>query len=228
MEISQASIDLMIAWEVGGGDRDLARSQYDDRYTHPHWPGNAGSGLTIGIGYDLKYARSWFESDWKSRLEAIGDPKDTYARLLAHVGRGGSLEAVRQTRQISIPWADAMAVFKLRRLPDFIEETKRVFPGVESLDAHVWGALTSVIFNCGSGTSGETRALKRKAYEAIRDAVATRSVADVAAGIRALKDFHDKSPKVAGGLKKRREDEAVLVESVLTTEPQTQMNGSEG
>jgi hypothetical protein len=218
VEISQDSIDLIIAWEVGGGDRELARPQYESKYTRPQWPGNNGSGLTIGIGYDLRYAKSWFEGDWKTRLEAITKPADTYKRLASYVGRGGSRAAERATRDIVIPWEDALAVFRIRRLPHFIEETKRMFPGVESMDAHVWGALTSVIYNCGIGTDGDSRVLKKAAYDAIRAAVAARDVAGVAAGIRALKDFHDRSPKVARGLKRRRDAEAALVEGLVEAE----------
>jgi len=218
VEISQESIDLIIAWEVGGGDRELARPQYESTYARPHWPGNNGSGLTIGIGYDLKYAKSWFEGDWKTRLEALRKPTDAYTRLAGYIGRRGSRAAERATRDIVIPWDDAISVFRIRRLPHFVEETKRMFPGIESMDPHVWGALTSVIYNCGIGTEGDSRVLKKAAYDAIRTAVAGRDVASVAAGIRALKDFHDLSPKVARGLKRRRDAEAALVETLLDAE----------
>lgn len=212
MEISQESIDLIIAWEVGGGDRSLARAQYDDTYTRPSWPGNGGSGLTIGIGYDLRHAKSWFEGDWKTRLEALAAPADAYRRLAAYIGKPGSRDAVRKTKDIVIPWADAIAVFRIRRLPHFIAETKRMFPGVDALHPDVWGALTSLIYNCGVGTEGDSRVLKKAAYASIRAAVAAADATAIAAGIREMNAFHARSPKVARGLKRRREDEARLVE----------------
>jgi hypothetical protein len=215
VDISDASIELMIAWEVGGGDFALARSNYEARYTRPHWPGNGGSGLTIGIGYDLRFAKSWFDGDWRLRLERLRGPKDAHARLLAHVGRRGSRAAERSTRDIAIPWEDALTVFRLRRLPHFIEETQRMFPGVESMHPDVHGALTSLVYNCGVGTDGVSRVLKKAAYDAIRGAVTERDVAGVAEGIRAMKAFHERSPKVARGLQRRRDAEAALVSTRL-------------
>lgn len=209
MEISQEAIDLIIAWEVGGGDRDAARPQYDAIYTRPHWPGNEDSGLTIGIGYDLRFAKSWFEGDWKMRLAAL-PVRDAYERLLAYVGKGGSRDAVRATRDISIPWDDAIAVFRLRRLPSFIEDARRAFPGVDALGPHVWGALTSLVYNCGTGT--RNKPLKEKAYNAIRAAVTAKNIQGVADGLRMMKAFHTAAtPKVARGLHRRRDAEAELV-----------------
>jgi hypothetical protein len=211
MEISQAAIDLIIAWEVGGGERERARPQYDAKYTRPHWPGNSASGLTIGIGYDLRFAKSWFEADWKARLDAL-PARDVYRRLLSHVGKAGSNAAERATADIEIPWADAMSVFKVRRLPGFVETTESFFPGVASLNAHVRGALTSLIYNCGTGTKGKPD--KRDAYLAIRRAVTARDVQGIADGIRSMKKHHAHSPKVAKGLGRRRDDEAAFVEKL--------------
>lgn len=215
MEISEDSIDRIIAWEVGGGDRNLARAQYDETYTRPHWPGNGGSGLTIGIGYDLRYAKSWFEGDWKTRLEALAEPKDAYQRLKSHVGKAGSREAVKNTKDIVIPWEDAIAVFRVRRLPHFIEETRRLFPGVDGLHPDVFGALTSFVYNCGIHVSGESRALKAASFDSIRAGVAAADLHAIAAGIRQMNAYHARSPKTAKGLARRREDEARLVERAI-------------
>lgn len=212
MEISQESIELIISWEVAGGDATRSRSEYERKYHRPHWPGNSDSGLTIGIGYDLRFARKWFEGDWKTRLERLPAPKDAYTRLAGHIGRAGSRAAQRATSDISIPWEDAMAVFRIRRLPHYIEETKLAFPGVERLDPDVRGALTSVIYNCGRGTGNPFQRMKRQAYETIRAAVTAGNVSGIAAGIRELKLYHDRDPSVAAGLKRRREAEAQLVE----------------
>ena len=59
-----------------------------------------------------------------------GAGENAYKRLAGYIGRGGSRAAVRATSDISIPWEDAMAVFRIRRLPHFIDETKIAFPGV--------------------------------------------------------------------------------------------------
>lgn len=215
MEISQQSIELIIAWEVAGGDVSRSRSEYERSYHHPHWPGNSASGLTIGIGYDLRFARKWFEGDWKTRLERLRTPRDAYTRLAGHIGRGGSRAAARATSDISIPWEDAVTVFRVRRLPSYIDETKTAFPGVEALQPDVRGALTSLIYNCGRGTGKPYQRLKKQAYEAIRSAVAARDIRGIAAGIRAMKQYHDRDPSVAEGLNRRREAEARMVERSL-------------
>ncbi len=207
MEISQDAIDLIIAWEVGGGDREAARPQYDRIYTRPHWPGNEASGLTIGIGYDLRFARNNFEGDWRARLNALPAP-NAYDRLRAYIGIGGSNAAVNATRDIRIPWDDAIAVYRTRRLPSYIEDARRAFPGVDRMSPHVWGALTSLVYNCGTGT--RNKPLKEAAYAAIRRAAASGSVQGVADGIRMMKAYHTATSTVARGLNRRRDDEAEL------------------
>lgn len=211
MDISRDAIDLIIAWEVGGGDRQAARPQYDRHYTHPHWPGNSASGLTIGIGYDLRFARSWFEGDWKAKLDALQAPSDAFERLRRYVGLRGNTAAVRATRDIAIPWDDAISVFRVRRLPHFADEAAGAFPGLEAMHADVRGALTSLVYNCGTGTQKPSQALKKAAYDHIRSAVAAGDVSGVAEGLRMMKAYHNRSPKVARGLNRRREAEAELV-----------------
>jgi hypothetical protein len=216
MEISQEAIDLIIAWEVGGGDRERARPQYDREYTRPHWPGNVESGLTIGIGYDLRFARNTFEGDWRARLNAL-PARDAYERLRAYIGIGGSAAAVAATRDISIPWDDAMAVYRTRRLPSYIEMARTAFPGVENMSPHVWGALTSLCYTSGTGT--RNKPLKEAAYNAIRTAVAANDVRGVADGLRMMKAFHNfATPGVARGLNRRRDAEAELVMRSWTLE----------
>ena len=216
MEISQQSIELIVAWEVADGDRYLARSSYEERFARPRWLGTAATGLTIGIGYDLRHAKRWFLSDWKSRLEAHPASAGVFERLAQHLGKAGSREAVRRTRDITIPWEDALAVFRIRRLPLFIEEAKRSFPGVNTLGPDVWGALTSLVLHRHVGTDGHNRPKKESIYTAIRDAVAARDVDAVAARIRDLKTFTDELlPTAAVHLERRHEDEARLAEGSL-------------
>lgn len=215
MEINQESIEFIISWEVAGGDPARSRSEYERTYTHPHWPGNSASGLTIGIGYDLRFARKWFEGDWKTRLERLTSPTDAYTRLASYLGRGGSRAAARATHDITIPWEDALAVFRVRRLPHYVDETRTAFPGIDAMSPEVQGALTSLVYNCGRGTGKPYQRLKREAFEAIQAAVARGDAAGVAAGIRAMKRYHDRDPSVAEGLKRRREAEARMIERAL-------------
>jgi hypothetical protein len=217
VEISQAAIDLIIAWEVSGGDTTASRSSYERSYAHPTWPGNAASGLTIGIGYDLRFASATFEDDWKSRLDALSSPNGAYTRLTHHLGIPGSHSAEIETRDILIPWDDAMVVFGVRRLPVYIEETRVGFPGVEKMSPDVRGALSSMVYDCGMGTQRANQVLKAAAYAAIRKAVGDNDAQEVAAGIRMMKAFHDATSTVATGLDRRREAEAKLAERIKET-----------
>jgi hypothetical protein len=212
--ISQESIDLILAWEVGGGSRVFARALYEERYARPRWSGDDGAGLSIGIGYDLRHAKSWFEADFKTRLQALASPSDAYERLAGYVGKRGSREAVRRTRDITIPWEDAVAVFRVRTLPNLIDEAKRLFPGVERMGGHVWGALASAVAHRGVGADGHHHAQKESVFADLRRAVAAGDAKAVAEGIRRLKAFHDERvPKAAKDLERRREEEARLAES---------------
>ncbi|NUP12237.1 MAG: hypothetical protein HOW73_39830 [Polyangiaceae bacterium] len=210
MEISREAVELIIAWEIAGGDYSAARSVYDRRYTHPHWPGNAASGLTIGVGYDLRHQTEHYERDWKSRLSAIQKPKDAYDRLRGYLGKSGTNAAVEKTSDIAIPWADALAVYRIDVLPRFITSTENTFPGVEGMHPHVRGALTSLVYNCGPGTKGDDKILKKQAFDAIRVAVADKNVRGVADGILAMKLYHEPNTRVREGLYRRREAEAAL------------------
>ena len=59
MKISDFGVDLIVHFEVGG------RAYYTKAYSRPIHPGNAASGVTIGIGYDLRFSsRSQIASDW--------------------------------------------------------------------------------------------------------------------------------------------------------------------
>jgi hypothetical protein len=120
---------------------------------------------------------------------------------------------VRKTRGITIRWEDAIAVFKIRRLPFFVDEAKRAFPGVESMGSHVWGALTSLVYHRPVATAAERRARKEDGYTVIKQAVAVRDVRAIAAGIRSLKGSSDERlPKTQIDIERRREAEARLVE----------------
>ena len=207
MDISQDAVELIIAWEVAGGDYPAARRQYEARYHRPSWPGNEASGLTIGIGYDLRHQGAHFEGDWKARLRAL-PARNAYERLAAWINRGGSTAAERNTSDISIPWEDAISVYRVRTLPRYIQMTREAFPGVDTMHPHVFGALTSLIYNCGPGT--KNKPAKQRAYAAIREAVDRQDVPGVAAGIREVKKHHAGHP-LERGLNRRRESEANLV-----------------
>src|ERR1043166_212294 len=132
------------------------------------WPGG-GSGITIGIGYDLGFVTTeQFEEDWGEHLT-----DDQIERLKTVIGlKGGSAQMrAPQFTDITIKREDAEAVFKERTLPLHSQRTEEAFPGVDELPPDAQGALVSLVFNRGPGMDGD----RRREMRAVRDAVANRS-----------------------------------------------------
>jgi GH24 family phage-related lysozyme (muramidase) len=170
------------------------------------WPGG-GSGITIGIGYDLGFVTSeQFEEDWGEHLT-----DDQIERLKTVIGlKGGSAQMrAPQFTDITIKREDAEAVFKERTLPLHSQRTEEAFPGVDELPADAQGALVSLVFNRGPGMDGD----RRKEMRAVRDAVANQDLQEIANQIRAMKRLWE--GKGLDGLLKRRDAEADLVESAI-------------
>ena len=96
-----------------------------------------------------------------------------------------------------------------RSVPHAQRETEAAFPGVDKLPADAQGALVSLIYNRGSKMEGDSR----REMRAIRDAVPKGDLKEIANQIRSMKRLWE--GKGMGGLLKRRDAEADLVESCL-------------
>jgi len=170
------------------------------------WPG-ASSGITIGIGYDLGFSTAeQFEEDWSPFLGG-----DEIERLKTAIGISGddAKQIASQFSDIRINRADAEEVFKTRTLPLYGARTEAAFPGVDQLPAAAQGALVSLVFNRGAGMNGDSR----REMRAVRDAVAEGNLQEIADQIRSMKRLWE--GKNLGGLLKRRDAEADLVESAI-------------
>lgn len=171
------------------------------------WPGES-SGITIGIGYDLGFASpDQFEEDWSPYLTS-----NEIDRLKTAIGVSGEAASQRasQFSDIKIKRDDAVEVFKNRTLPRYSQQTEDAFPGVDQLPADAQGALVSLVFNRGAGMEGD----RRREMRAVRDAVARGDLQEIADQLRAMKRLWE--GKGMGGLLKRRDAEADLVESAIT------------
>jgi GH24 family phage-related lysozyme (muramidase) len=170
------------------------------------WPGG-GSGITIGIGYDLGFVTTeQLEEDWGEHLT-----DDQIERLKTVIGlKGGSAQMrAPQFTDITIKREDAEEVFKERTLPLHSQRTEEAFPGVDELPPDAQGALVSLVFNRGPGMDGD----RRREMRAVRDAVANQDLQEIADQIRAMKRLWE--GKGLDGLLKRRDAEADLVESAI-------------
>ena len=195
--ISKASFDLIVEYEVGGGE-----GYYNKFLSRPTWPQGA-SGVTIGIGYDLGYNTSeQFKKDWGDKLDS-----SSYERLSKTLGKTGGNAAplVSSLRDISVPWASALIVFQQNTLPRFISQTLQAFPNSDKLDPDAFGALVSIVFNRGPSVTGDSR----REMMNIKTLVPSKDYKAIAQEVKNMKRLWVN--KGLDGLLKRRDDEAKLI-----------------
>ena len=93
-DLSTSDVTFVVREEVGG------RDYYEKVTAFPHCPGEE-SGITIGVGYDLRFqGPGSFEADWGGELT----PEDM-EKLKPYLGVQGSEDAVAGLRSIKIPFA---------------------------------------------------------------------------------------------------------------------------
>lgn len=144
--IATKAVTFIVRAEVG------SRSYYDARASRPTFPGGQ-SGITIGVGYDLRFqSAAGFRSDWSSVLT-----RSQFDALLPFVGRQGSDELARLLGEIVIPWRDAWLVFIKHILPTYVTRTRSAFPGFDSLNRLCRGVLVSLVYNRGTAMEGDSR-----------------------------------------------------------------------
>lgn len=185
------AVVFIVSEEVGG------RKYYDRHVAMPHFPGEA-SGVTIGVGYDLRFQEPTdFEADWADTLT----PAQMTA-LRPHLGKKGSKAACDALGDLRIPFPAAWRVFVKRALPRAIEQTERCFGSLDALPPLCRGVLVSLVYNRGSDLSGDSRremlAIKQHLAAGRRDAVAGE--------IESMKRLWPASE----GLRQRRDREAEM------------------
>ncbi|VBB42613.1 conserved hypothetical protein [uncultured Desulfatiglans sp.] len=195
-----------IALEETGG---LA---YYDLYTRwPHYPGEQ-SGITIGVGYDLKWnTEADFIASWGSHLSDA-----VLAELARDIGRRGTKTRARELRHlgVEIPFKYAWSVFIEKTLPRFYADCEGIYPSLERLPALCRSVLVSLVFNRGTDLRGarrremkEIQTILARADEAVADIQQVQSIlGEVEDQIVSMKRLWDPS----SGLIKRRQAEANL------------------
>jgi GH24 family phage-related lysozyme (muramidase) len=198
--LSPAAEQLILDYEVGGGEK-----YYNKFLKHPTWPG-AQSGVTICVGEDLGYMSKGEFSQYFGGINF-----QDRLRLERCIGIKGSKAkpAADNVRDIVIPWATAIDIFRTKRILAEVAKTQRAFPGCDDLPDDAFGALVSLIYNRGAGMDGERRSEMRN----IRLHVRTGSLAGIAQELRRMKRLW--VGQGLDGLLKRREAEAQLVESCI-------------
>ena len=176
---------------------------YRRKYQRPCLPPSP-SGITIGIGYDCRFAtRAQLEADWQGVLSP-----QAVAALEPALGIPGTRELCERCATVSIALGDAMRVFATRSLPKYFAEARRIYPAVgdQTLNAAQRTALVSLVYNRGADLEGDRRREMRTIQQLLRDG----RLAEVPAQFESMTRLWR---NVAEGLVKRRRAEARLWES---------------
>lgn len=195
-----------IALEETGG-----LGYYDQFSRWPHFPGEQ-SGITIGVGYDLKWnSEADFIATWGPHL-----PDAVMVELARDIGRRGTKTRARELRQlgVEIPFKYAWSVFVEKTLPRFYADSEAIYPSLERLTGLCRSVLVSIVFNRGNDLRGgrrremrEIQTILARADEAGLDHERVKSIlAEVEDQIVSMKRLWDP----ASGLIKRRQAEANL------------------
>lgn len=179
-----------------------SRAYYDSTECRPSYPGGA-SGITIGVGYDLRFEPS-FDDDWGGLL-----PAATMVALRACAGKQGDNATVAQLSGLTVPWGPAWTVYVHKSLPVYAQQTRDAFPGFDDLDPLCRGALVSLVYNRGTGMDDDPPGSgNRQEMRDIRAALAAGNPAAVPDALRAMKRLWPNTR----GLRDRRDQEAALFE----------------
>ena len=184
---------------------EISSEAYYNRYLkHPAWPGG-GSGVTIGIGYDLGYvSAAQMRRDWGGKIADADIKKlEGVCRLKGEDARAKvSLVSIKS---VTVSLESARQVFYSSSLPAYAAKCLKAYPGVEKLPADAQAALLSLVFNRGTRKSGS----KRREMKAIEQLVATADLDGIAQQILSMKRLWE--GRGLDGLLRRREREATLV-----------------
>jgi peptidoglycan hydrolase-like protein with peptidoglycan-binding domain len=177
----------------------------------PHYPGVA-SGVTIGVGYDLRFNTE------ENLRELWGDhlSQGVLDELSNDIGKRGTKKRIDELKRIGIeiPFKAAWPVFTEKTLPRFFYSTESIYPSLTRLPELCRSVLVSIVFNRGTSFSGSTR----REMRVIRDILAEADdiglhkrkrkmiLADVEEQIVSMKRLWN----ISSGLIKRRQAEANL------------------
>lgn len=193
--LTAAGVTFIARAEVSGP------REYRRRFKNPVWP-SAGSGITVGIGYDLQFVDAQrLRADWGDSV-----PTTVIDRLAAVVGQTGSNDLLAAVRDIEIPLPIAMSVFLNRTLPQYVEQTRAIYPQLDVVSAPRRTALVSLVYNRGSRLTDRDPVLQeRLEMRAIRILLQDGELGAVASEFDSMARLW-----TLPGLIQRRHDEARL------------------
>ena len=177
---------------------------YRRTYCRPTWPGGE-SGVTIGIGYDLRFVdEARLRADWAGALS------DADVALLRPVLKlQGSAALAAHCHDVDLPLAAAVSAFIARGLPRALTDARSIYPQIDALSPARRTALASLVYNRGTRlTDNDPAREERREMRAIQALLAANQPDAVAEPFDAMARLWD--PQAQGGLVARRHREATL------------------
>lgn len=174
-------------------------ARYRRRFRNPVWP-TTDSGITIGIGYDLRFATTdALRADWGGHL-----PDAAIERLSGAVGTRGSADLLAVVSDVDVPLPAAVTVFLRRMLPEHIGRTRAAYPELDTLPPARRTALVSLVFNRGGSLVGD----RRREMKRIAELLLADQTDPVAEQFESMTRIWD--PVKERGVIERRRREAIL------------------
>lgn len=195
MALTQGGVDLIVRWEVGGP------RTYEARYRRPICPAclTTASGVTLGIGYDLRHASpATIIDDWRAH------PQREHLPQASGVGGAAAVELTRRMQHVDTPLPLAMEVFNGSSAWRYRRLAERAFPGMDRLPAPTQDALVSLVYNRGASMTGDARREMRH----IRDVCVPARDADCVAHQLEIMVRVWVGGSIEAGMRARRFDEA--------------------
>lgn len=207
MNISKKSLDLILEFEVGGGE-----NYYNKFLKNPTWPGEQ-SGVTIGVGYDCGYVnKTEFSNDWKDL------PQEDFNKLYKIVGIKGvaAKDLIKTLKGINISWELALKVFMNKTITKFYDLTQKTFPNFDKLPENAQGGLISLVFNRGNSLDGDRRKEMKAIYNIMNknQTFTQQHLSEIAQQIRNMKRIWI-GGSIEKGMSRRRDAEAKLIENSI-------------
>lgn len=205
--ISDAARDMIVGFEV------TSRDNYERALQRPTWP-KAGSGVTIGIGYDVGAGVSSKDKlwdDWRGKI-----PDSMIKALEPCVGVTGSAAnaLLPQVQNVVVPWDAAVDVYTSTTIPEEYARCKRYLPNFDDLSPDSRGALVSLVMNRGPSFNKDGD--RYQEMRAIKQHMAAKDFDMIPDEIRSMKRIWE--GQGLDGLLKRRDKEAAMFELGLRSD----------
>jgi len=198
-------VAFIAAEETGG------LSYYNAITRYPHFPG-LSSGVTIGVGYDLRYnSKANFQQLWGNYLS-----QKIIDELSKDIGKRGTKKRIKELRNlgIEIPFKSAWPVFIEETLPRFYNMTNSIYPSLAELPNMCRSTLVSLVYNRGSSLSGsrriEMRAIRDILSDAAKPNLNKQERKEILVGIEDQLISMQRLWGMGSGVYKRRQSEANL------------------